>query len=429
MEHTRKLAVLRMAVMVAALVTAGALGGALISPAYASRPVASRPKSRSLADDAKRLASLAQFRRQKDGADDNSRGTATQRAVPSRRRASAVRVYLWRYPLEIWGLAWALLVLIVELSAPRVNGARTGTYAFGLTTLALAGVLWGLYQVSFIPRLIALDHAIGMVAVAFVFIVGAMTTPPSFRDLLAHLPRDMVSVVRGAPLWAALAVFVIVVSKSSNTPASTRPEIPTGAQFERWYASQPRVEVPLESAEAGKALVTIVKFNDYQCPPCKSAHFAYKDIIRRATAQNPGGIRFVSLDYPLETECNPYTAGDLHTSACEAAAAIRMVSDDEHRQRLADWFWTNQPSLNGDVIAAAAKTIGGVADFADEYPRLLSGIRKDVEIGKALGVSGTPTYFVNGVRLPAIPPEDFETAIKYELRQAGTVANSGSSLK
>jgi protein-disulfide isomerase len=134
-----------------------------------------------------------------------------------------------------------------------------------------------------------------------------------------------------------------------------------------------------------------------------------------------------SLDYPLETECNAYTSGDLHTSACEAAAAIRMVANDEHRQRLAEWLWANQASLKRDAIAGAAKSIGGVADFADEYPRVLSGIREDVEIAKALGVSGTPTYFVNGVRLPVIPPEDFERAIQYELRHAGTVVASSKS--
>jgi protein-disulfide isomerase len=55
-----------------------------------------------------------------------------------------------------------------------------------------------------------------------------------------------------------------------------------------------------------------------------------------------------------------------------------------------------------------------------EYLAKLPAIRQDIADGGALNISGTPTYFVNGVRLPSavIPVEYFRLAIELELEKA-----------
>ena len=55
--------------------------------------------------------------------------------------------------------------------------------------------------------------------------------------------------------------------------------------------------------------------------------------------------------------------------------------------------------------------------FSDRYD---AAIQKAVEDGHALGITGTPTFFVNGQRLVgARPIEDFQSLIDAELKRAG----------
>jgi protein-disulfide isomerase len=51
---------------------------------------------------------------------------------------------------------------------------------------------------------------------------------------------------------------------------------------------------------------------------------------------------------------------------------------------------------------------------------MLDMVRFDVSLGKQLGVSRTPTFFINGVRVEGgLPPRYFDQAIALELRKAG----------
>ena len=72
------------------------------------------------------------------------------------------------------------------------------------------------------------------------------------------------------------------------------------------------------------------------------------------------------------------------------------------------------------AVRVAAREVGGVTDFDAEYPRALAEIRSDVELAKRLGVNGTPTYFINGVRISGgLRAQYLDTAIAHELKAAG----------
>src|SRR4029077_18771936 len=98
---------------------------------------------------------------------------------------------------------------------------------------------------------------------AVLFFAGAATT-------LAFFPREGVS-----------------ASSDPAAAAATAP-VPTQDQrseFERWYASQPRVPL-IVPAEGAKVLV--VKFNDFQCPACGQSYLQYKPIFAKYEAEEPG---------------------------------------------------------------------------------------------------------------------------------------------
>ena len=109
------------------------------------------------------------------------------------------------------------------------------------------------------------------------------------------------------------------------------------------------------------------------------------------------------------------------------AAVYRGKADE-----MIDWLFANQSRLNelgtsqkgkeaSQAIRDHAKTLG-ITDFDRDYAIKIGEIRRDVADGTALHITGTPTFIINGVRLPGdqnLPPEYFDLAIKLELKKAG----------
>jgi protein-disulfide isomerase len=164
--------------------------------------------------------------------------------------------------------------------------------------------------------------------------------------------------------------------------------------------------------------VLVVEFNDYLCPACREAHFAYRPILDRLAIDNPGQVVFKSLDYPLEQECNPGTGGNTHTLACEAAAVVRLARPLGNDRTMIDWLFRNQRGLTEQALWNAARDVGGVVDGRRLYRSALADVVTDARLGQTLGVRGTPTIFINGVELPGgVAARYFEAAIEYELRR------------
>jgi protein-disulfide isomerase len=224
------------------------------------------------------------------------------------------------------------------------------------------------------------------------FLAGAV-------GLVAYFPKQVDPVAAAAAADAAPA-RAISGEEQSN--------------FDQWYASLPKVPLAIP---ADGAKVLIVKFNDYQCPPCRMTYEQYKPVIAKYMAQNPGQVKYVSIDYPLESECNANTPGSMHPAACEAAVAVRLAKGKGRGEAMEQWIFANQPNLTPDLVKQGARSVGGVADFDAQYPKVLEQVKADIAMGAAVKVTGTPTFFINGTRVPIIKPEFFDAAIAYELKK------------
>jgi protein-disulfide isomerase len=62
---------------------------------------------------------------------------------------------------------------------------------------------------------------------------------------------------------------------------------------------QEKVDVPYPS---DGAKVLVVKFNDYQCPPCKETYYGYEPILAR---YKPSDVKYLMKHFPLNSGCNP----------------------------------------------------------------------------------------------------------------------------
>jgi len=172
----------------------------------------------------------------------------------------------------------------------------------------------------------------------------------------------------------------------------------------------------------GGVKVLLIKFNDYQCPSCRQAYLLYKDIIAKYEAAYPGAFRSENRDFPLETECG---VGGVHGAACEAAVAVRLAREKNLDKQLeATLFERQSMSMTGADVKAALTEVTKISasEFDSRYAKMLDAVRADAQLGQKVGVTGTPTYFINGIKLGGFRPAAFDAVIAYELKKAGVTS-------
>jgi protein-disulfide isomerase len=141
------------------------------------------------------------------------------------------------------------------------------------------------------------------------------------------------------------------------------------------------------------APVTIVEFGDLQCPSCRAEAPVLRQLVPQLYA---GKVRIVFKDYPLES---------IHPWARSASIAARCVFRQNHDAfwKFYDWDYENQDditleNLKMKVLAWA----GGNGIDRAALERCIDTKATDAEVaqniaeGKAAGVTGTPSLFVNG---------------------------------
>jgi protein-disulfide isomerase len=153
-----------------------------------------------------------------------------------------------------------------------------------------------------------------------------------------------------------------------------------------------RVDVPINGAPfkgSETAQVTIVKFEDFQCPYCKAVQPNYQEVLKRYD----GKVRLVHKDLPLD---------QIHPQARQAAEAARCADDEGKFWEYHDKLYASSPKAAPEDLKLYAKDLGLKQDLFDQC--LVSGkykaaIQKDLKDAATLGLTGTPTFFINGREL------------------------------
>ena len=178
-------------------------------------------------------------------------------------------------------------------------------------------------------------------------------------------------------------------------------------------ANQKELERGLNGPSRGPAdaPVTVVDFSDLQCPHCKDAH----PIIEKLIAEDKN-VRVVFQSFPLP----------MHDWAAKAAAYADCVNRSS-----TDAFWkfiqsvynaqTDITAANADEKLTSLADTAGVkgADIAAcaAKPETTSRVEKSVALGKAVDVNSTPTLFVNGRKLPAVPYEVLQKLVDFAAKE------------
>jgi uncharacterized membrane protein len=364
---------------------------------------------------------------------------------------SCTQVYLSRFgsvngiPVALLGTFWFGLVLLLTMAGGRDQselGQNIGGYLLVLSTLGLSAVLFLGYASFMVLGTLCVLCAVVYVAVVGIFLLsGAAASVPllsiprrAFTDLgrLARTPAAMG--VAGVCLALTVAVALAfsagrgeLVSQAAVAVAvAAAPDPATGAEdavseFERFWDAQPRVELPV--ARDG-AKVLVLKFNDYECPSCAKSYLDYEPVFARYESSHPGAVRHISLDYPLDPECNAQTPRGGHMGACEAAVAVRLARRAGRDGQMARWLYENQQNLSRETIREALAEVAGVTDFDAMYDATLEDVKADIALGGTIEIDATPTFIINGVQIKGgLQVQFFDAAIALELERAAEVGS------
>ncbi len=152
------------------------------------------------------------------------------------------------------------------------------------------------------------------------------------------------------------------------------------------------------------APVTIVEFSDFQCPYCKRFRDQTFDALRE---QYGDQIRIVYRDFPLSS---------IHPDAQKAAEAGECADEQGLFWEMHDIIYANQVvGLSVDALTSYAEQIDGLD--VDQFAECVSSgkyaeeVAADLRDGTSYGVSGTPTFFINGYRLVGAQPLAAFTAL------------------
>jgi len=216
----------------------------------------------------------------------------------------------------------------------------------------------------------------------------------------------------GAQTKEQLAPQITTMLKAQKTTEAQRAYLKTlRAKYGvKTMLEPPRVEVAVDddpSKGPAKAPVTIVEFSDYQCPYCSRAETTVTEVMKKYGEK----VRLVFRDYPLA----------FHQNANVAAQASECAREQGKFWEMHGAMFANQAKLAANDLVETAATIGVEKDKFKaclDSAKYKDEVQKDFEDGQKAGVTGTPTFFINGI--PMVGARDvnsFTEIIESELER------------
>jgi protein-disulfide isomerase len=173
----------------------------------------------------------------------------------------------------------------------------------------------------------------------------------------------------------------------------------------------PRFEVAADGPARGPAgaPITIVEFSDFQCPYCQRVLPIMDEIL----AKYPDEVRLVYRHLPLES---------IHPRARAAAEAAACAQHQDGFWPYHDKLFANSRALDEEDLRRYAGEVGLDATAFDQCltdGRFRAKVDADLAAARAVGISSTPTFLVNGILVSgAKPVAEFVKLIDAELAKA-----------
>jgi len=140
------------------------------------------------------------------------------------------------------------------------------------------------------------------------------------------------------------------------------------------------------------APVTIIEFGDFQCPFCKRV----APTVQQIAADYADSVSIQFRDFPLE-QAHPQAVNAALAAACAHEQGAFWGYHDRLYETQSDFSDTHYISLARDLALNTEQFLN-----CYETEKYRSEVLQDFEEGRALGVTGTPTFFINGSKVSGV---------------------------
>jgi protein-disulfide isomerase len=218
------------------------------------------------------------------------------------------------------------------------------------------------------------------------------------RDLATRRLRDVRVTLIGAAAVAAVLFGVAWKSLTAAPKLSTAQEVRNNdPKFVDWFEQQPHVNIEANVGNvrgSDTAAVTLIEFSDFECSHCNAFHRTIDELLRDRSA----AVRVIFRHFPLDSECNSAVTSRFHSNACQAAIAAECAAEQGKFWQYHDLLFANQEHLQAQSYLEFAAQLGidrGRFETCLRADAPRARVERDAKAGAVLGVSSTPTIFIN----------------------------------
>lgn len=327
-------------------------------------------------------------------------------------------------PLAFWGLLGYLATFTLALIAWQFSDwtskalSTIASLAFVFVLLDIGLLALMVVKIRYLCPLCLASYAVNLL---LLWVARAGSAQP-WRIVL-QVPKQLWAwrVQRAPVTWILWGILVTGVFGVTGVMASVN-YMQQGApgalrqQIHKFLKEQKRVTVDMSGdplMAAPRSVVQIVEFSDFLCPSCQRAS-KFNPIILAGHRED---VSFVFKHFPLDSSCNSTITRMVHQHACELAAATECAHEQGKFWPLHDRIFEQGSKYKPEHLERDAKSLGlEMTAFRScrESGRGLEAVKRDIAEGARLGVSSTPSYYLNGVPVvgmlsPAMFEEFFRT--------------------
>ena len=302
--------------------------------------------------------------------------------------------HLFGVPMPVFGVVCYVALALLILAEDLVQERLVRVLQRAVTVISGVGFVFSIYLFSlqaFVIHAFCAWCDVSAIVVTAIFVVSLIELR---HPLASNEPSAAIARVRTNFVVCVVALIVgvpafILLSRHGELPAAA--DAPSQALAERLVRPDSHL------TGNASAPLTIVEFGDFECPACGLS----EDAARQIRAQYGDRIRFVFRQFPLTR---------IHPQAEKAAEASECAGEQGKFWEGVEKLYANQADLSVDALKRYAAELGLNQNRFDQCldsSETAERVKQDLADGRALGVHGTPTYFIG--RKMIFRPLDYAT--------------------
>lgn len=333
-------------------------------------------------------------------------------------------------PVAWWGVlfyAWMLFAALFSVFAK--DGERVRATLSASLILALGAVLFSVYKATHLYQLgVLCPVCVSMYLLNFlivIFIIKSLQLPlsrvPQFLAQYVGSIFGKVSDLSFSPqpvLFLALVTSLFSLGYIGLKNYEEMGQQDAGMQRaveDHFRQKQLSLAIHPEAAVWGnpEAELSVIEFSDFECPGCRFSAFHLRNILFEYRDK----VRLFFMNYPLDGSINPHVQRSIHPHAGLAARAGVCAQQFGDFWSFHDDLFRHQKELNRNLILElAAERNWNVIEFEKcvDAEDTIERVKRDIELGKQIGVRSTPTLYINGRLVKFWNSNDFVRAVVRE---------------